>query len=266
MIKIPRFAGQDTQTNGIRLDSNLTGQLLIAAPDMSDSRFSKAVILIAAYDIDGAAGFVLNNRHATHRLPSLMESIELMPSDMNVHPKANMPVYNGGPMETGRGFLIHSQDAMPVGSIPIGDICAVSGSQEILLSLAKGQGALKNFFCLGYAGWEKGQLEQELKENAWLVCPATETLIFECERENLWQASLSQMGVQASALFPAGTLKIYSDACASDFGASGSRRTNCRSSDRMAFLKLASSVPARRSPIGRLTERGLTCLPFLWTS
>ena len=203
MSILSRFLSRDSDPS-IVLNSDLTGMLLVASPDMGDPRFSRAVILIAAYDQTGAAGFVLNKPHAEQRLPALMHSIQLVDEDTRLHDDCDIAVYQGGPVEEGRGFLIHSQETMPVGSIPIGDICAISGSQESLTALAQGKGAEHNFFCLGYSGWEEGQMEQELKENAWLVVPATESLIFDTDKDHLWERSLAQIGVQAYTLSQAG--------------------------------------------------------------
>lgn len=179
---------------------SLTGHLLIAMPNLGDQRFHNAVILICADDKDGAMGLVLNQLHAEYRLPELLEGMDMIPQRAETHPKCNMPVRLGGPMESGRGFLLHSADHKPEGTIKITDELYIAGSQDSLIDLSHGHGAENNLFFLGYAGWEEGQLHDEILDNAWLTLPATAELIFNSKTETLWVEALHNLGCDPEML------------------------------------------------------------------
>jgi len=176
------------------------GHFLVAMPDMNDERFSRTVIYLCSHSPEGAMGFVLNRPHVNRFLDlivqlNLVESAEeeLLPGFM-----FNQPIRYGGPVESGRGFVLHSDDyqgSMTTGVAP--GICLTS-TMDILRLLAQAQGPRQALIVLGYAGWASGQLETEIAANGWLVVPAVPDLIFDPSLETLYERVLASIGVDLS--------------------------------------------------------------------
>lgn len=178
----------------------LTGKLLLATPGMSDTRFDKAVILLCAHDKNGAMGLIINEVIQDIRLPQLLEQLNII-SDINVGgSETDMPVYHGGPVDTVRGFLLHSAEYQRKDTIIVDRHVRVTGTLDALESLAKGEGPEKKMFILGYAGWEAGQLEKELKQNSWLVADADSDLIFGSPAAEKWDHAVETLGFHPDRL------------------------------------------------------------------
>lgn len=178
-------------------NTNFTHQCLIAMPDMQDSRFSETVTYIVKHDEEGAVGLVIN-KPLELSLMQLLKEIRL-PA---IYPLADpdMPVLFGGPVSSEAGFVLHKDNGQWNSSLKVeGGLC-VTSSRDILDAISQGKGPPDYLVTLGYAGWSAGQLEQEIANNAWLICPADEQLLFELPFEGRWQAAAQKIGVNLHLL------------------------------------------------------------------
>lgn len=178
----------------------LKSQLLLAMPSMADPRFHKSVILMVQHDAQGAMGIVINNV-----LPSLKFGGLLAQFDVDIQPDYKdalfaMPVFAGGPVETERGFLIHSREFLTNDTVSLTRDISISTTLAALKALARGAGPKKRKFALGYAGWGAGQLDQEIHDNAWMTAPATNEIVFGTEPELMWEKAMNALGVSPSML------------------------------------------------------------------
>lgn len=179
----------------------LTGSCLIAMPSMIDPRFSKTIIFLCSHDEDGAMGLVVNRTHRDIDFQSLCEKLQLPIAEENLDPDFNRtPVLAGGPVEIGRGFVLHRISEGYSSSLQVVDDLALCATMEAIQGLAAGVGPQDARVALGYAGWSAGQLEEEIVENAWLVCEADAQLILETPPEQMYQAALQRLGVELSGL------------------------------------------------------------------
>ncbi len=188
------------KTGKRRLSSNgyLDGQLLIAMPSMGDPRFHRAVIYVCAHSAEGAMGLVINQRAPHITLPKLLQQLEIPTSGAQPMPghSARMAVHAGGPVETSRGFVLHSADYFAADStLPINESVCLTATVDILKAIAKGSGPDKAILALGYAGWAPGQLEREIQSNGWLNCPADYDVVFDGDLENKYRRALHLLGV-----------------------------------------------------------------------
>jgi len=185
----------------IKTDTHyLNGQILLAMPSIGDSRFNKAAIFVCAHDEKGAMGIVINNVMPGLEFGSLLKDLEIE-SNITLPMRLNhLPVLCGGPVETARGFLIHSQDFKQPDTIEVNKDIFVTGTIDALVALTKEDAPQNMIFALGYAGWGAGQLEKEIMDNAWLTLPATAGLVFNEKTGNIWDQGLSALGVDASKL------------------------------------------------------------------
>jgi len=175
----------------------LTGQLLIASPQITDSRFFHSVILVCGHDLNGAMGIILNRLIDDLTLKDLIEQIGLQSSKtMNVP----ISVHFGGPIEMGRGFVIHSTDYLQDGSVKISDEMALSSTVEILSLLMEGEGPKQKILALGYVAWSAGQLEAEIQKSSWLQTDADLDLVFSSDLSNMWKKALKKIGVDPALL------------------------------------------------------------------
>lgn len=184
--------------------SYLEGQLLIAMPGMPDKRFENAVIYLCAHSADGAMGLMLNRPSEDLRFVDLLTRLKIVPESaesgfpQSVH---NMIVLNGGPVEAGRGFVLHSDDETEnYASVPIAGNIRLSASLDILHAIAKGRGPKRSTFALGYAGWSAGQLETEIQANGWLSCHADQAIVFDHNFETKYQRALGLLGIDPAML------------------------------------------------------------------
>jgi putative transcriptional regulator len=174
----------------------LTGQLLIAMPAMLDSRFEKTVIYMCIHNVDGAMGLVINRRMDEISFPELLQNLNI---DCDA-PDPNIPVQYGGPVETGRGFVLHTEEYEQDGTISVHDGVRLTATIEILAAMADRRGPMKSILALGYAGWGPGQLDSEIQQNAWLHVPADEALLFDTALDGKWDHAIAKIGVDVSLL------------------------------------------------------------------
>ncbi len=198
-MKIPRRTPSDTGEDGY-----LDGQLLIAMPVMSDPRFARSVIYVCAHSEDGAMGLVINQRAAHISFPDLLERLGIVPTGPDEDLSDNvrsMSIHVGGPVETGRGFVLHSSDYFANDStLPIEDGVCLTATIDILKAIASGTGPHQAILALGYAGWSPGQLESEIQANGWLNCPADPDLIFDPDLDTKYMRALAKIGIDPSHL------------------------------------------------------------------
>ncbi len=172
-------------------NSDLTGKLLIAMPTMGDPRFEQSVIFLAAHSDDGAMGLIINKPHGVLSLFDLVAQMDLEKTDKG----RDLAVHFGGPVETERGFILHSNDYQSADSLPAGSDFTMSATQDVLVALSTGRGPQDALIALGYAGWGPGQLETEIASNGWLTCDANPALVFHTDNHTKWEASLATIGV-----------------------------------------------------------------------
>jgi putative transcriptional regulator len=175
----------------------LTNQLLIAMPAMGDPNFSQTVTLICDHSSGGALGLILN-KPLPMRMGEIFSQLEIEISG----PLGQRQVLRGGPMQTDRGFVVHRAFGKWDSTLRVSDALHVTTSRDILAAMAKGEGPAEAMVALGYAGWEGGQLEQEIRANAWLCVPADLNLIFDLPFESRWQAAGRLLGVDLSRISP----------------------------------------------------------------
>jgi putative transcriptional regulator len=182
----------------------LDGQMLIAMPSMRDERFTRSVIYVCAHSSEGAMGIVVNQPAANINFPDLLVQLEVIPaSDLIQLPRraGTVKVLRGGPVETGRGFVLHSADFFIENStLPIDDGICLTATLDILKAIARGDGPASALLALGYAGWAPGQLEMEIQENGWLHCPADPELIFGQDTEAKYEQALKKIGIDLGML------------------------------------------------------------------
>jgi len=180
-------------------DGYLDGQLLVAMPSMGDPRFSRSVIYLCAHSSEGAMGIIINQRAPNISFTELLEQLNIVPTEDRISVPSGlsaMAVHLGGPVETGRGFVLHSADYFKSEStLPIDESVCLTATIDILRDIAKGSGPNKALLALGYAGWSPGQLEDEIQSNGWLNCPADPELIFDPEVDRKYTKALGSIGI-----------------------------------------------------------------------
>ena len=187
----------------------LDGQLLVAMPGMSDKRFARAVIYLCAHSEDGAMGLIVNHRARQLNFPDLLVQLDVIDEAeaIRLPERAGaVPVLKGGPVETGRGFVLHSDDYHADNStLDIDDGVSLTATLDILRAIAAGQGPHRALLALGYSGWSPGQLEAEVQANGWLTCPADSSILFDTPIESKYDRALRKIGIDPAML--------SSDAC-----------------------------------------------------
>jgi len=176
--------------------TNLTNQFLIAMPSLKDPNFEKTVTYICAHNEEGAMGIVIN-KPLDFELAEIFEQMEIHANNPDVN---NKTIFQGGPVHTNRGFILHHATREWDSSIVVSDAICVTTSKDILEAIATGDGPDEALIALGYAGWAGGQLEQELMDNAWLNGPADLEVIFNTPYEQCWQSAAGHMGVDIEKL------------------------------------------------------------------
>lgn len=193
-----------SHTPDTNLSSFLDGQLLIAMPSMSDKRFARSVIYVCAHSEDGAMGLIINHPADNITFETLLERLDLVSANEPIIMPDNVAeqnVFIGGPVETGRGFVLHSSDYYADEStLEIDDHTSLTATIDILKAIASGEGPDRSILALGYAGWASGQLETEIQENGWLNCPAEPDLVFDPDTDNKYQRALARLGIDPSHL------------------------------------------------------------------
>lgn len=175
---------------------SLANQFLIAMPAMQDPNFSQTVTLICQHNDEGALGIVIN-RTVNLTVGDVLDQMQIA-KDEFVNPFA--PVHYGGPVQTERGFILHEDVGNWDSTLPVATDIGLTTSRDILEAIALNQGPRRSLVALGYAGWGSGQLEREIRENAWLSGPASADLIFTTPVEHRWERAASLLGVDLSLL------------------------------------------------------------------
>jgi putative transcriptional regulator len=182
----------------------LDGQMLVAMPTMRDERFTRSLIYVCAHSSEGAMGIVVNQPAPNIRFSELLVQLEVIPAAESIQlpPRAGtVKVLKGGPVETGRGFVLHSADFFIENStLPIDDGICLTATLDILKAIARGNGPESAVLALGYAGWAPGQLESEIQENGWLHCPADTELIFGADIDGKYGRALRKIGIEPGKL------------------------------------------------------------------
>ena len=197
-MSLPKSKGRQSR------DTTLEGQLLLAMPVMTDKRFARSVIYMCAHSKEGAMGLIINHRAENITFPDLLERLGITPRgsrDSIASDLLNREVHSGGPVETGRGFVLHSADYHANDStLEIAGGISLTATIDILKAMASGHGPHHSILALGYAGWSPGQLESEIQANGWLNCPADPDIVFETDLELKYEKALAKIGVNPSFL------------------------------------------------------------------
>ena len=179
-------------------DGSLINQLLIAMPGMLDPNFSTTVTLICEHNDEGALGIVIN-RPTTLKLSGLFEQLSVDNPDPGA---AGNPVLSGGPVGTERGFVLHGPEYSYENTLAVSDDIRLTLSRDIIDAMATGDGPRQSLVALGYAGWEQGQLEEEMLANSWLSVPATPEIVFDTPFKDRWDSAARTLGIDIARMSP----------------------------------------------------------------
>ena len=175
---------------------DLTGQILISMPNMLDERFYKTVIYICTHSKEGSMGIIINKKIDNDNYPSLLEQLGI---DKSLNDKKIFIRY-GGPVETGRGLVLHTDDVIQKGSLPIDKGIVLTSTAEIFDDIAKGKGPKTSILAIGYVGWGAGQLEYEIKQNSWVTLPVDSNFVFDDQVSNKWNEAYEMIGFDPASL------------------------------------------------------------------
>ena len=182
----------------------LDGQFLIAMPTILEGPFARTVVYICAHSAEGAMGITINQPAPQITFRDLLVQLDIIPEGPEIRlpgPAGRMQVHRGGPVETGRGFVLHSSDYFIENStLPIDERVSLTATLEILKAIATGSGPASALLALGYAGWSPGQLDSEIQSNGWLHSPATPELIFDADLDGKYGRALGMIGIDPSRL------------------------------------------------------------------
>lgn len=199
-----RPRARNTATSETPEGDYLDGQLLVAMPVMDDERFQKSVIYVCAHSSEGAMGIIVNRPAGSIDFPGLLVQLDIINKDDRItlpEDAEAMKVLKGGPVETGRGFVLHSSDFFIEDStLSIDDGISLTATLDILKAIAKGSGPKHAILALGYAGWAPGQLENEIQHNGWLHCPADPDLVFGQDVESKYDRAMKKIGIDPGML------------------------------------------------------------------
>lgn len=177
--------------------NSLAGTLLVAMPQMLDPRFARSVVYLCAHsEEDGAMGLVINKLVGSLTMGELFAQLDIAPSGLS----AARPVHFGGPVETGRGFVLHTADYRDEGTLVVAADLAVTATLDILRAIGTGTGPRKSLLALGYAGWAPGQLDAEIQANGWLSAAADAEFVFDPDLPGKWRRALDRLGIDLSML------------------------------------------------------------------
>lgn len=173
----------------------LSGKLLLAMPGMADPRFERAVIALCVHDENGAVGIGIGHKRAGLRFRGLLQQLEIDPGAA-----PDCAVHHGGPVEPGRGFILHSTDWGGQDTLHVNGLCAMTGTIDILKAIAEGRGPSQWVAALGYAGWEGGQLEDEMTRHGWFAAEGSAKILFDTPTDERWAAAFKSEGVDPRLL------------------------------------------------------------------
>jgi putative transcriptional regulator len=176
---------------------SLAGQLLVAMPQMLDPRFARSVIYLCAHSGDaGAMGLVINKLLGSLTMGELFAQLDIEPSMV----VGSRPVHFGGPVEAGRGFVLHTAEYREEATLHVDGNISVTATLEVLRAVGKDQGPRQSLFALGYAGWAPGQLDAEIHANGWLSVAADDEIVFASDNDGKWNRALAKLGIDVSML------------------------------------------------------------------
>jgi len=176
---------------------DFSGKLLIAMPGMGDMRFDRAVIFLCAHSSDGAMGLIINKPSQDLSFRDLVEQLSIKTGETEVA----APIHFGGPVDHGRGFVLHTSDySTQDTTMVVKGGFGMTATLDILKDIALGGGPKSSIMALGYAGWGPNQLEGEIQQNGWLLCDATPEIVFDVPSAAKWEASLRTLGVDPVTL------------------------------------------------------------------
>src|SRR5580693_75682 len=200
-MKLPRGASVKNTSRG---RGYLDGQMLIAMPAMLDERFARSLIYVCAHSSEGAMGIVVNHPAPNISFSDLLVKLDVIPAADRIElPRraGGVKVLKGGPVETERGFVLHSADFVIENStLPIAEGICLTATIDILKAIANGEGPASAILALGYAGWAPGQLENEIQGNGWLHCAADPELIFGTDIGGKYDRALKKIGIELGML------------------------------------------------------------------
>ena len=177
----------------------LSGKLLLAMPGMSDPRFERAVIAMCMHDDNGAIGIGIGHKRAGITFRALLHQLDIDPGEA-----PDCPVHHGGPVEPGRGFILHSTDWGGQDSVQVNDetgaLFAMTGTVDVLRAIAEGRGPTQWIAALGYAGWDGGQLEEEMTRHGWFAASGSSPLLFDTPTDERWAAAFKAEGIDPRLL------------------------------------------------------------------
>lgn len=185
-----------TDTIVTREPNWLTGQILVAMPTLQDPRFTQTVIFICAHTEEGAMGVVLNRPLRRVKFGDLLGQLGIEPNP----PQREMRLGTGGPVDDNRGFVLHSADWTGEGSLRVSEHYTLTANQEVLQVVAAGGGPARGLLVLGYAGWDAGQLDEEIRQNAWLSVPADEAIVYDEDCTTKWARALAKLKIDPGML------------------------------------------------------------------
>ena len=174
----------------------LEGQMLVAMPQMTDPRFVRSVIYLCAHSADGAMGLVVNKLIDSITFPDLLRQLDIEIGSVTEH----IRVHFGGPVESGRGFVLHSDEYTQDSTLLVNKGMALTATIDVLRAISDAKGPRRSLLALGYAGWAPGQLDAEIQANGWLNVAADDELVFGTDVKGKWEKSMKKLGVDPSAL------------------------------------------------------------------
>jgi len=196
--------GNDASSNHASSEGYLDGRLLVAMPVMGDPRFERSVIYLCAHSAEGAMGIMVNRPAGSIDFPQLLMQLNIINKSEEIKLSGNaetMKVLSGGPVDTGRGFVLHSSDYFIANAtLKINEGVCLTTTVDILKAIAKGSGPRHAILALGYAGWRPGQLESEIQDNGWLHCDADADLIFGDDVDDKYDRALRKIGIDPGML------------------------------------------------------------------
>lgn len=174
----------------------IAGKCLVAMPAINDPNFARTVIYVCAHSSEGAMGLVINRPIVQVSFPDILEQLGI---ESTPHCK-NIRVHFGGPVESARGFVLHTAEYSQPATLSVDAGIAMTATTDVLQAIAAGEGPRASLLVLGYAGWSPGQLDTELKDNAWLTVDSDETLLFGQETEQKWERAIRKLGFEPAML------------------------------------------------------------------
>lgn len=180
--------GSSYNVRAAERESFLTGQLLVATPDIQDPRFAESVIYMVKHDAEGAMGLIINKPIAKGQIDDLLKSSGRKTQGS----QKNIVIHYGGPVGQQQGFVLHTDDYSIDSTTKVSNGIAMTADVKMLEALAGGKGPRQSLFILGYAGWAPGQLEAELKTNSWFILPGDKVLIFGADADKKWRQAMDK--------------------------------------------------------------------------